>query len=185
MLHYGQQGKNLFNKDTVKSGYSLNSLGVEVVNASYSISDYIEVESNTNYFINYQFMYTAFYDENKVYISTISGVTNTSITTPLNAKFLKFTIYSSYLATTQMEEGTVATIYETYRYQIDKDLVEDKLFDINIIPNNGIPYNKTDFMSVGKNLFNKDAVTDGYYVNQTNGTLDASASYSSSDFIKN
>ena len=41
---------------------------------------------------------------------------------------------------------------------------------------------KTNFMKTGKNKFNKDRVTRGYAVNETNGVISANASFSVSDF---
>lgn len=42
---------------------------------------------------------------------------------------------------------------------------------------------KTDFMKIGKNKFNKTAVTTGKYVNSSTGNLSTNASYTASEFI--
>lgn len=49
---------------------------------------------------------------------------------------------------------------------------------------NSITIDKTTFISVGKNLFNKDKATAGTLVNISNGNLDTSTSYSTTEFIQ-
>jgi len=51
------------------------------------------------------------------------------------------------------------------------------------LADNGVSIEKTDFLSRGKNLFDKDKYTSGYYVNQTTGALDANVNYVATDFI--
>ncbi|MFS0776260.1 BppU family phage baseplate upper protein [Neobacillus sp. 3P2-tot-E-2] len=51
------------------------------------------------------------------------------------------------------------------------------------IADESIAIGKTNFIAVGKNLYNINTSTDGFFVNHTNGNLSANASYSASDFI--
>jgi lysophospholipase L1-like esterase len=55
---------------------------------------------------------------------------------------------------------------------------------VNSIPAKGsVTPDITSFFKVGKNLFNKDAVTSGYYVNTSNGNLAVNANYVTSEYI--
>lgn len=181
---FAKIGKNLFNPSTAISGHIVNQAdGTLVTSSSYTASDFISVSPNTQYTRSWDGR-TAFYDSNRVFISghfDATGNTRT-ITTPANASFMRCTILNSALPNYQVEKGSVQTSYEAYEKIIPKEYLE-KYFDPNIVPDGSIKLNKTDFAILGKNLFDKDTVTLGYYVNQTNGTLGANSNHATSDYI--
>lgn len=45
-----------------------------------------------------------------------------------------------------------------------------------------VKYEKTDFITIGKNIYDKDKAVNEFYVNQTNGNLDANVNYAASDY---
>lgn len=54
---------------------------------------------------------------------------------------------------------------------------------LSIPQNESVSYEKTDFLTVGKNLFNKSFVVDGYYVAASTGALLPAAGFSTSGYI--
>lgn len=100
-------GKNLFDKSTVTNGYRLDSSG----NASSSqsnefTSEYIAIAPNTTYIRSTggvsAYTRTCFYDNSKTFISKDDS--NQIITTPSNARYLRFSEYNSKLDTMQLEK---------------------------------------------------------------------------------
>ena len=175
-------GKNLFNKNTVVIGFFvIETTGVLSPNGTYNTSDFIKILPSTAYTRSGADGRIAYYDINKVYISGTQsgGLTQTS---PANAYYVRYTFFSA-ISTMQFELGSVATIYEAYYQVIPKEIVEDKPFDATKIPNLGLTYNKTDFITLGKNLFNKSTVSVGYFVAFNTGLLSVNAPYSASDYI--
>ena len=166
---YATLGKNLFNKYRVKGGYFLGSNGDERKNAAYAISDYILVEADTEYTksVNDVNAYTAFYDEN---INVLSTVNTKTFTTPKKTKYLRFSDQNSHLEKLQLEKGSVVTNYVPYTADAAQQLQITKLEVEKLTIN------------PGKNLFNKDAVNKGYYINDL-GRLVENDSYFVSDYI--
>jgi lysophospholipase L1-like esterase len=56
-------------------------------------------------------------------------------------------------------------------------------YQSSVIPNGSVTPDKTSFIKPGKNLFDKTAVTTGYFVHGSNGNLYANANYFTSDYI--
>lgn len=132
------EGKNKFNKNTTVSGYIEFKNGQVTSNNTYTSSDFIEIDENTNYYCNYTCYSSdaygmAFYDKDKNYIS--GSMLANSFVTPSNAKYYRFCVrnenykgsYITDINTVQLEEGTVATDY--------------------------VPYNSLEIKNVGKNKF--------------------------------
>lgn len=114
-------GKNLFDKSRVIAGYYVNvNTGALAGSATYYASDYIAIKPNATYFQNGRSesgtAENAFYDSNKNYISGAAIGISLTFTTPMNAKYVRVSIsISRNLDTFQLELGTVATTYESYR----------------------------------------------------------------------
>jgi hypothetical protein len=110
----GVKSSNLFDSSIVTSGKYVNmSTGTLSTNASFSASDYIAVDPNTQYiFANYAGGdQGAFYDSSKVYIS---GFGAKIITTPVNAAYVRFGCLTTELPTQKFEKGNISTPYEAY-----------------------------------------------------------------------
>jgi hypothetical protein len=113
-------GKNLFNKQTVTNNcYLVSSTGIAIEGRSGTglnvISDYIKVKPKTSYARTSGNI--IFYDINFNFISGIS-LSTTSFATPANCEYIKISIKSLDINTTQIEKGLATTTYESYAYKI-------------------------------------------------------------------
>ena len=107
--------KNLFNKDTITAGYRLTTAGT-YVDSNYFVSDFIEIEPNTTYTVNYEMsVYTRmlFYDADKNILK--ANETNATFTTPSNAKYIRIGQLLTELNNVQLEKGSIATDYTPYK----------------------------------------------------------------------
>ena len=111
-------GKNLFDESKVTVDTVIDSKGDAVSITNYSTSDFIEVKPSTTYVTTYRRV-IAFYDVNKKFISYIidksSVEINQPFTTPENTAFVRITTKNNQVDTEQLELGTEATPYESYR----------------------------------------------------------------------
>jgi lysophospholipase L1-like esterase len=117
--------KNLFNRQTTIQGYAISSsTGALSANASYYVSDYIEIKPNTNYITSVGST-CALYDKNKVFIS--SGAYNNGVTTPSNAKFMRVSVQVENIDKYQLEEGTTSTAVVKYEKTISPNELPSSL----------------------------------------------------------
>ena len=177
---YRSYTKNLFDKNSITSGYRLDGSGNANGSASNEFtSNFIPVESGATYIRNYgsitAYTRTCFYDENRVFISKDDE--NQSVVVPSNAKYLRFCDYLSRLDTMQFEKGNQVTSYVPYMSQIE-------LCKIG---------NYQDYIkkSTGKNLFKIMPISTGnynninYLVNTTENSITINGGASnSSNFIR-
>ena len=133
-------GKNLFNPNTVLTGYFIDDRNGNANSNSSSIaSDFIEIKPNTNYYITRipSGNWGAWYDENKNYISGILGYQ--SQISPANAKYMRLTVSNSqnnldYANTFMVSKGSVSIPFEPYQEKIlNIDLQGNELCSL---PNN-------------------------------------------------
>jgi lysophospholipase L1-like esterase len=182
-------GKNLYDKTKATPGYAVNEVyGTLFENPNYSASDFTKVSPFLNY-TEKTALYLAFYSEDKedTYISGLGvegvGTNPRTFIPPANANYVRTTSFINSVDTYQLEEGTVSTSYEPFKHFIPQENLEDKPFDVSLIPNGSIEASKVEFISTGKNLFDKSTVVPDKYVNWDTGTLDPSSSYVSSESI--
>ena len=144
----------------------------------------------------------ACYDVNKVFIEGALGVN--PMVLPENAKYVRFSYYYTWNNQVQFEQGETPTEYEPYgngSTQIkpeyipkDEELaaaVEELTERMEEMEESGgggddilpITPEETTFFVKSKNLFNPDTITEGMFVNQTNGNLGNSAGDIVTDFI--
>lgn len=155
---YSDVGKNLFNKNAVKTGYYLNQNGKENVNNVCNISDYILVEPNTQYTkkVNSANTYTAFYDEN---LNLLGAVNTATFTTPENTKFIRISMNNTALNSQQLEIGTTSTFYTEYTDNagIEKKIGSQKCIKLTKNP--------------GKNLLDPADVQKNKWISGANGNI--------------
>ena len=122
-------GKNLFNKDLPLTANKLiNAQGEIVDNNSYQCSEYYtKVKPSTNYIFsgsvvsNQGYNSVAFYDSEKTFISRFvqpSSGEGAAFTTPSNCQYIRFNVGKNLgfvASTVQLEEGAIATDYESYQ----------------------------------------------------------------------
>ena len=133
------EGKNKFNKNTVTDNYLINKNdGTLNANASYCVSDYIDVQGISKITLtNFNVYYSAFYDKDKKFLS--SSESTSTINVPNNAKYFRSSLLKTNKDIAQLEEGTIATPYVPYNSLEIKDIGEN-LFDC---ANSKIIYNNS------------------------------------------
>lgn len=106
----------LFDKSTITSGYRLSVTGEPNVSAETNYtSDFVPVDGNATYIrTNTVDAYTrwCFYDSSKAFIS--KDDVNQIITTPSNARYIRFSEYLSRIDTMKLEHGTKSTSPSEY-----------------------------------------------------------------------
>jgi hypothetical protein len=191
------QSKNLFNKNDIVTGKFITwNSGVIIDNPTYNASNFIAVKENTLYTRNLEHQ-MAFYDENKNYISGIYGADSSlkysTFTTPANTRYIRVTIIPRLLNSIQIIEGDETNIlsnYISFGYGISEEFFNQTVVKENNILDGCIndtkinPNSKILILESSKNLFNKNTVTDKYFINWNNGALYQNDNYYSSDFIE-
>ena len=132
--------KNLFNKNTVSSGYRLDSLGNLYADASYFASDFIEVRPNTQYKTNIEptsYKRMCEYDLNKTYLGGKDNQGVNTITTSSSTFYIKISGLLTELDGTKVAKGATT------------DSISDNPIELNKIGT----YQDYIRKSTGKNLF--------------------------------
>ena len=178
-------GKNKINLSNKIDGYFLNLSGNLVSNSSYCISNYIEIKSSTQYYISKTNVGGAnhiIYDKN---LNVLSTTKDGAVTTPSDAKYIRLSILTNALDTAMLFEGNAATTYEPFTDNYDN---EQKFAELET----QMASNKTELetqmasktnASLGKNMFDKSTVKDGYYIDAS-GNLKTNSTLSLSHYIK-
>ena len=130
----------LFDKSTITSGYRLSTTGQPNVSAEINYtSDFIPVDGNTTYIrTNTVDAYTrwCFYDSSKAFISKDDE--NQIITTPSNARYIRFSEYLSRIDTMKLEKGSKLTSYSKYNcgsadFKVESGNIYNKDTDIELV----------------------------------------------------
>ena len=194
-----QLGKNKFNKATVTIGYYVTNANVTAANATYDTSDYIKVVAGTAYKSSHNIRFSCYFDANYAVVAGGTAADITTFTPPSGAAYIRVTMYHADINAFQLEVGATATTYESYRYNfLDStsipialtlaagQVATADLADLSTttakLANEAVIPEKTNFLHLGKNKFNKAAVTTGYYITNT-GSILANATYDISDYI--
>jgi len=182
-------GKNLFNYLTAVDDFYMGDNGTPGASTTYAYSDFIEVESSTQYYGasgSNGMRFTCFYNSSKTVISGGNdGFTNTFTTTSAT-KYVRITVFKTDKQTFQLEKGAVGTGFEIYA---ERNVLSENIEAANnsiasdSIKSGAITPEKVSFLALGKNNFNYLTATDNFYVGE-NGVIDASATYCYSDYIK-
>lgn len=136
------RGKNLFDKNSVTTGYYYNLNGTLMTSNNWNVEQ-VEVQPNTNYYLsgnnyNNEIAGIVLLDKDKNYISLVSSYKNVHlITTTATTKYIGLSIanYSdnSDMNTIQLEKGSQATSY--------------------------LPYNTLEVVERGKNILDMNLLT--------------------------
>lgn len=109
------ENKNLFDKETAIDGKRIGTNGELYSDSDYFASDYIEIQPNEQYTVNYTLELVrriGYYDEEKIFIS---GNTSTStFTVPENCKYIRLGGPKILLDTAKLEKGAESTLYSSY-----------------------------------------------------------------------
>ena len=174
-------GKNMFDKANVISGKYVSSTSGKLVDSeTYNATDYIGVLPNTTY-TSSVFYHGAIYDGDKNFISAIpdkvAGTIGKTFETPANGHFIRLSLRPVDMNTLQIEEGSASTTYTEYFQHIPLEHIEP------LKPNMITPL-ETTFAEYSPNLFDMNAISEGYYVSQTSGNLIESENYWASEPIR-
>lgn len=186
--------RNLLDVSAMIPGYYVNqSNGIINENALHAMTELLEVTPNTTFTYSnnlnfYSSTRVAFYDGQKRFISGL--IAETTFTVPVDAVYMRLSDLTNYLENNaQLELGTEKTDYVPYSKAIDGRLIQsytkaetDEL--LLSVKNRKVKPANTTFFLVSQNLFDKNAVTMGYFVNQVTGELQTNASHVCSNFIE-
>lgn len=121
-----QSSINLFNKDAVEEGkYVTATIGQILSNDLYSVSEYIRIEPETYYSIAHPEQ-TAFYDEQKSFISGLTAYNLSPIQSPSGARFMRISTRLTNLATQQVVKGVLLGAYEKFGLKVDVDSIPNQ-----------------------------------------------------------
>ncbi|HFI5644062.1 TPA: SGNH/GDSL hydrolase family protein [Raoultella planticola] len=111
-------GKNLFNKETVQSGYINESGSVISPDSRYVYSDYIPLDYDTAYALLVGARFIAYYNASKAFIraDASSVQTLTSFVTDSEIAYVRITFGSDRYVEAQVEKGDSATAFEEYAF---------------------------------------------------------------------
>lgn len=168
---------NLFDKDAVVVGEYITALGIASTNSDYSRTDYVPVAGLSTVVGSYLFS-GAFYDEDKEFISsfTDSSVNSDHIyDVPDAAVYARVCCENENVGYAQFGYGLSRNHYYAGKFFSIENL---RLYAQQIFDNENILYADE---SNRVNLFDKNYIVLGYYLN--NGILTANASYFTSFFI--
>ena len=104
---------NLINPAELETGHFIKSNNGDVgTSESYDATGWIPVEGGA-YYSAYYCGQTAFYDENKIYISGVSSIHNSSFQAPANAAYMRTSKWAAN-ADARVNKGTTVLPYEEY-----------------------------------------------------------------------
>jgi hypothetical protein len=179
---------NLFNAATITDDFFVNHItGALQANNDYWASDYIPVEAGEDYIVSRKH-FRAWYDAAQVFISGASDTGNDAvITAPANTAFLRLSAQISAVtpAAFMVQEGTS---FRSGGYVAHSEVVDGaKLLRVSVTSNalalGAVEPDKTGFLTLGKNLFNKQTITPNSFAGST-GSIVSNTTYALSDFIE-
>lgn len=184
---------NMLNKLASIEGYSLNaSDGSLYASSSVSTSEFMECKPDTTYTSNGNTRIVE-YDANKNFVKGVT--TQTTITTGSTGKYIRMTYATVDKDTKMFVEGTTLPLtYQSYsdktkidKLFLDENEVKSSLFTENVLKKElkVTEDNATFIEQIPKaNLLNKATSIEGYSISASDGSLYASSSVSTSDFIE-
>ena len=189
-------GKNIINPLNLTDGYYLGQNGSLKQNASYCVTTYIRVKNSTQYHISNTGVggaYHVIFDDK---LKALTAIKDETVTTPENAAYIRLSISKSQLGAAQMELGDVATSYEPFTDNYDNEQkfmkLETQMMTDKTELKTQMASDRTELemqiadkksVSLGKNLFNKLTVKNGYYIDAS-GNLKTNSTLSLSYYIK-
>ena len=116
-----KSSSNLFDKDSVQKGYTINTNNELVANELYAVGDYIPVNSLTEYSAKYIRKIVRYYADknriNEVALNNSESTFNTS-----NAKYIRLVVDVASLDTAQFNEGATLMPYENFGYYLEDNI---------------------------------------------------------------
>ncbi|MCD4961191.1 BppU family phage baseplate upper protein [Enterococcus casseliflavus] len=175
----GKIGRNLFNKDVVLWDKILDPNGLLQANLypeiAFGVSEMIEVKPSVTYRKSQNDTAWLYNDSGL----PIQAVTGAIFTTTADTAFFRSVVRKDYVESFMLYEGSTYIDYKPYEIILDTEFIESNSIGKDKLANDFVE------ATLGKNLFDKNTVTAGYYVLNSTGKLVVStAGYGVSDFIK-
>ncbi|WP_436922008.1 SGNH/GDSL hydrolase family protein [Klebsiella aerogenes] len=181
-------GTNLFNKNTVRTGY-INEYGSVYPaqgssGADYVHSDYIPVKVGVKYKSNLPMRFVEFSDANKTFISTVTSVTDF---TPLpGMEYVRVTVLQANAAGLFLSEGAYLAPKSDFIHVMapkDKDGTPVRIPGEMVFADElDIDFVHHGLLVSGKNMYNKNARKSGY-IDEKGVIYEPDSRYYYSDFI--
>ncbi|CAI1502390.1 Prophage tail fibre N-terminal [Serratia quinivorans] len=117
-------GKNLYNINTIQSGYIDESGVIHPGGTTYKYSDFIPVTPGNVYSLNLGARFVTLYAKNKAFIRTIADSFNNivSIIADSDCFYIRVTIQTARSTDLQVEAGTTSTGFESFAYSLISEL---------------------------------------------------------------
>lgn len=197
-VNFFEEGRNLIDPDKIIAGYYQSGAGAPVASATYSLSDFIPVTAGASYWyslpnanpitLNHAYnlcRYVAFFDAEQ---NVLSAIENARVfTVPDGAAYVRLTMNSTGITNTAaygkpgLFEGTfagIATNTHPYEHRLNTPVNGANIADKTVTA----AKIGEDVLQTGKNLLDKAACVIGVLM-EFAVTLDANASYMTSDYI--
>ena len=167
---------NLMDKTKAVDGYDISGEnGTLTVVATKSVSDFVKVDSSSAYTF-YKGSVCAYYDINKVFISWVNVSSAATVTTPVNAKYIRYSFLTANKNTTTVTKGSSATTNAAYSQKFtfnDSTEVSVPLKPSDIIGVNSVSGNLLVYTNATVGIITGDGIT-----------TDGNTSYYTLDFAK-
>ena len=186
-----ETGKNLFNINDVKSGYSLNSSGDEVVSSTNVITDYIPCLAGDKISASYdpdgtRITLNGFrmvvYDSEFNKLEVLSSFSSGDSINANGARYFRLVVSDNIARSNfQVEKGSVSS-YEEYTVKFNEKVMMPESLKEGLLTNKDLKNLKvspdqTTFLSMGKNLFNIKDAKKGYSLNSSGDEVVSTSSY--------
>ena len=191
--------KNLYDKSVSSDGVLLGVDGtLQSGNPTYTTSDKIPVTPGLQYYGaggGNAMRRTGFFNASNILVGSVIDANTNLVTAPAGATYIRFSFLVASKNVFQFEQGNAATSYVPFSQGVqkingititnsDKTIYTTAEVDAKIATvNAAIPAVVSTNVPGSKNLFNKATVLVGQVLNQGLGTVSASASYDTSDYI--
>lgn len=177
--------KNRFNPAILQpNGFHNYATGVWTSNTNYDTSGKIPCRPGQVWTARYT-RWVCYFDKNRNFKTGgfASGGTDElkTFTIPEGVYYFEATCQKVNTANQQVELGSVLSPYNSFSMEIDK--LKANINEAIDIKRDSLSIDKMKFIEVGKNLFDNDSSTAGFFVDPATGNLNESASYVASDMI--
>lgn len=185
--------KNMYNDAAAVAGFIDGTTGTLTDSPTYRTSSFIRVVPGKTYFGAgpNPIRFCCYYDSNKNFVVGGVNTSNSTLTPPATAAYVRISISTTDRASFQLEEGTAATAFVAYGYTLKDPTgapigvsLADLSVKTSLIADSAVTQPKTDFLKTGKNLFNVASATIGQFVNPTTGSMAPSASFDTTSLIR-
>lgn len=166
-------GKNLFDSAEVTANTALNGSGTTFGSAGRNVSAYIAVSPSTNYSFT-QIVQGEWYTAAFAFIGALfAGGTSGTVASPGTAAYVRLDVYDTTLATTQWEQASAPTLYESYRLDVPADRVATaSIYDHALTNDKAEPF-----------AFGPEKLSDASPLNLHDGSLTVGSEYNISDGV--